>query len=188
MRRPCLPSICHTSQAETAISSMIFCTGDPYWQFAAHKVARSVSYSWADQMGEGQTLATLALGCRRLKRLHFANVLPLPCRVSRPGQAEVTLPSFPQLSQLDFAWLMNCDRTQLQGCLCDFFFSLPGKPVRAGVWSIVELRWWLSTFILAGLAAFVTHSSEHLKDPHCQDVRVAGRTASCLCFNTKRRA
>lgn len=33
----------------------------------------------------------------------------------------------------------------------------------------------------------LTHSGEHLKDPCCQDVRVAGRTASCLCFNTSSR-
>lgn len=67
-------------------------------------------------MGEGQALAALALRHRKQRRLSFVNAQPLPCRVSEPGQAGVTLPSFPQLSQLDFAWLMNCDGTQLQGC------------------------------------------------------------------------
>lgn len=90
-------------------------------------------------------------------------------------------------ASFDFAWLMNCDGTQLQGCLCDIFF-FARKPVGAGAWSIVELCWWLSTFISAGSAASVTQSSEHLKDPHCQDVGVAGCTASCLCFNTERGA
>lgn len=124
MTKPCPPSICETSQAETAISSMIFRTGILIDSLLAGcGAARSVSYSLADQVGEGQTLAALAFRCRRLRRPRFVNVLPLPCRVSRPGQAEVTLPSFPQLSQLDFAWLMNCDGTQLQGCLCCFFFS-----------------------------------------------------------------
>lgn len=29
--------------------------------------------------------------------------------------------TFPKLSLWDFAWLMDCDWTQLQGCLCRFF-------------------------------------------------------------------
>lgn len=115
MTMPCLPSICDTSRAETAISSMMFGTEDPYGEVCS-ALGGQVCVVLLGCLG------ALAHGCRRLRRLHFANVLPLPCRVSRPGQAEVTLPSFPQLSQLDFAWLMNCDRTQLQGCLCDFFF------------------------------------------------------------------
>lgn len=107
----------------------------------------------------------------------FVNVLPLPSRVSRPGQAEVTLRAFPQLSLLDFGWLLNCNGTQLQGCLCCLFSH--GKPVGAKAWNIAELGWWLSTFVSAGSAAPVTHSGEHLKAPYCQDGRVACHTTSC---------
>lgn len=67
--------------------------------------------------------------------ISFLNALPLPCRASRPRQAEVTLPSFPPLSWPDFAWLMNCDRTQLQGCLCSFLFA---KFFQVIVWKIVQ--------------------------------------------------
>lgn len=124
-------------------------------------------------------------------------MLPLPCRVSRPGQAEVTLPpSFPQLSQPDFAWLMNCDGTQLQGCLCSFFFFFfffPPSSTTGQGQSEQECETLLNSadgsqpsYQLARLHP-LTHSGEHLKDPCCQDVRVAGRTASCLCFNTSSR-
>lgn len=78
----------------------------------------------------------------------LVNVLPFPCRMSRPGQAEVTRSSFPQLSWLDFAWLMNCDETQLQGCLPSFFFFLQQNFKRAKT-GVRKPHWWLLTFTSA---------------------------------------
>lgn len=109
--------------------------------------------------------------------------------MSRPGQAEMTLPSFPQLSWLDFAWLMNCDQTHIQGCLCCPFFSPYKHTSQAececettlnsadGSQLFYQLAWLHRSARLA----------EHLKDPHCQDVRVAARTAICLLSREKQR-
>lgn len=131
MTRPCLLSIPSTSQAETATQSMLFCTRILIisvvggcvqdCQFCALVLGWLSGWRAAPWCSSSQWQAG---------RLGFVNVLPLPCRVSRPGQAEVTLHCFAPLSRSDFAWLMNCDETQLQGCLSCIS---PHRPVRRGV-------------------------------------------------------
>lgn len=130
------------------------------------RAARSVSYALAYYVKD----RPFALRCRRL--------LLLMCCHSPAGWAGPDRPrwrslSFPQLSRLAFAWLMNCDGTQLQGCLCFVFFILPeGRPVKAGVWNIVKLCWWLSTFVSAGSADTLRWTPERSTLSGCKSRRL----------------
>lgn len=112
------------------------------------------------------------------------NVLPLPCRASMPGQAEVTLPSFPQLSRLDFAWLMNCDRTQLQGCLCSYFVCQASW--RKSVKDCSTLMMTL-TFVSAMARLRAWHTPVHTWRSPTVRLRTAQFTTKCLYFNSRRR-
>lgn len=97
----------------------------------------------------------------------------------RPGWRSL---SFPQLSRLALAWLMNCDGTQLQGCLWGFCcYQKAGQSKQECETLLNSADGSQPSYQLAR----VTHSAEHLKDPHCQDVRVAGCTASCWWYKKK---
>lgn len=190
MTEPCPPSICEASQAETESIELDFLHGGLYWQFVSRTQGSQVCVLLLGWLAGWRTDP---LRCRRPK----AACALLMCCHSPAGWAGLDRlrwrsPSFPQLIQADFAWLMNCDEAQLQGCLCFFlFFSFlnhKASQSETKCETLLKLLWWLSTFASAGSAAPVTHSTEHLKDPHCQDVRVAHLTASCLCFNTKKKS
>lgn len=97
----------------------------------------------------------------------------------RPGWRSL---SFPQLSRLALAWLMNCDGTQLQGCLWGFCcYQKAGQSKQECETLLNSSDGSQPSYQLAR----VTHSAEHLKEPHCQDVRVAGCTASCWWYKKK---
>lgn len=98
----------------------------------------------------------------------------------------------PKVSLCDFAWLMDCDWTQLQGCLCRVFafFFFPHEASQCEVKKSVKHCW-------TGLMALNFHisrlgctpgarSSERLKDHHCQQVKDSACTSSCFSFSTKR--
>lgn len=140
MTEPCPPSICEASQAETESIELDFLHGGLYWQFVSRTQGSQVCVLLLGWLAGWRTDP---LRCRRPK----AACALLMCCHSPAGWAGLDRlrwrsPSFPQLIQADFAWLMNCDEAQLQGCLCFFFFFFlfkpQGKPVRDEVWNIVK--------------------------------------------------
>lgn len=76
-----------------------------------------VLYFVSDWVVEELSPAALLVSVPEGEAAVFLTTQALLYKVNRPAQVEVALPFF-HLRQLDFAWLMNCDKTQLQGCLC----------------------------------------------------------------------
>lgn len=120
MTEPCPPSICEASQAETESIELDILHGGLYWQFVSRTQGSQVCVLLLGWLAGWRTDP---LRCRRPK----AACALLMCCHSPAGWAGLDRlrwrsPSFPQLIQADFAWLMNCDEAQLQGCLCFFLF------------------------------------------------------------------
>lgn len=96
----------------------------PYWawyfstpMFNVSMQTVCVLYFVSDWVVEELSPAALLVSVPEGEAAVFLTTQALLYKVNRPAQVEVALPFF-HLRQLDFAWLMNCDKTQLQGCLC----------------------------------------------------------------------
>lgn len=100
--------------------------------------------------------------------------------MSRSGQAEVTLPFLPtaQMAWLCLADELWRDTTSRMFVPSLFFLSPKSQSDKKCTTVLNSADGSRLPYKLARLHT-VTHSSEHLKDPHCQDGGVAARTASC---------
>lgn len=170
---------------------MIFLHEDPYWQFVSGTRGSQVRVPLLGWLGGWRT----ELGCRRLRWPRFVNVLPLPCRVSRPGQAEVTRALFPTAQP---AWLCLADElwrdtTPRLFVLLSFFFSPLSLSLSLSFHQASQSEQECETLLNSADGSQPSHQLARLHPRHTPvstwripTVRtyVAGCTASCLCFNT----